>query len=173
MFPHADAQSLTEYYGQPWKITSNGVEWDPLFEKEHIIRIAVPYDMWMGNAKITKIAVNKKLAVSLASILVRIAKELSPVERKEFGLDQYGGCFNQRAIRGHESRLTVNTVSLHAYGAAIDLAPQLNPLGHYYDPAKKMMPHQVIEMFKAEGWSWGGDFKSRPDAMHFEGVKYA
>ena len=167
-WPKPDAQSLCDFYGQPWKITSAGVVFDPLFERAHIQRIAAPYPLYMGEAKIVQIAVNKRCADSLFRILTKIGKNLSMQERKDWGLDLYGGCFNQRAIRGTKGPMTVNKVSLHAYGAAIDLAAPLNPLGAFYDPAKRMMPHQVIEIFKAEGWAWGGDFKTRPDCMHFQ-----
>lgn len=170
-FPHRDAISLSNYYGQPWKVIDDGIILDPLFEAAHIIRIKAPYDMWMGESKITKIAVNKKCAESLGIVLEKIGKELNARERKEFGLDQYGGCFNFRPMRGVNGRLTVNKLSLHAYGAAIDLSPALNPLGRFYQPEKKMMPWQVVEIFKKEGWFWGGDFKERPDCMHFEGTK--
>lgn len=168
MFPKQDAKSLCEFYGQPWKIVNDKLVWDTNFEKSHIMRIPAPFDMWMGNDKITKIAVNKKCAVSLAAVLDKIARNTSAEERKLFQIDQYGGCFNQRPIRGYEGRMTVNSVSVHAYGAAIDLAPALNPLGAYYDPAKRMMPHEIIEIFRSEGWAWGGDFKTRPDTQHFQ-----
>lgn len=171
MWPKPDPKELCDFYGQTWRISSHGVEFDPLFERAHIIRIPTPYDMWMGDAKITKIAVNKKCAESLSRILVKISKETNAIERKEFGLDQYGGGFNQRPMRRTNGRLTVNKISLHAYGAAIDLARALNPLGAFYAPEKKMMPWQIIEIFKNEGWKWGGDFKTCPDCMHFEATK--
>ena len=167
-FPLPDAQSMSSFYGQPWKITSAGVELDPLFEKAHIIRIKAPYDMWMGNAKITKIAVNKKCAEAMGLALEEIAKNTNAIERKEFQIDQYGGGFNFRPIRGVNGRMTINKLSTHAYGAAIDLAPALNPLGAFYNPAKRMMPHEVIEIFRKHGATWGGDFKTRPDCMHFQ-----
>lgn len=166
-FPQRDAQSLCAFYGQPWKITSKGIELDPLFEKAHIMRIKAPYDMWLGNDKITKIAVNKKCAEAMGLALEEIAKNTNAVERKEFQLDKYGGCFHFRPMRGKELK-TVNSLSLHAYGVAIDLAPVLNPLGAFYQPNKLMMPHEVIEIFRKHGATWGGDFKPRPDCMHFE-----
>lgn len=171
IFPNQDAESMTKFYGQPWKIVSDGVILDPQFEPVHITRIDAPYDMWMGESKITKIAVNKKCAQSLSIILDKIRRYTSAVERKEFQLDRYGGGFHFRPIRGVSGKLTVNKLSTHGYGAAIDLAPALNPLGAFYDPAKKMMPHEVIEIFKKEGWFWGGDFKTRPDCMHFQATK--
>jgi len=170
-FPKQDAQSLCLYYGQPWKIIDDGVILDPLFEVAHIMRINAPYDMWMGDIKISKIAINKKCADSLSIILEKIKRDTSALERKEFQLDQYGGAFNFRPIRGVSGKLTVNKLSTHAYGAAIDLAPALNSLGAFYNPAKKMMPHEIISIFKSEGWAWGGDFKTRPDCMHFSATQ--
>ena len=171
IFPNQDAESMTKFYGQPWKIISSGVVYDSSFEAAHITRIAAPYDMWMGDVKITRIAVNKKCAKSLEIILGKIAKEFNAKERALFQLDRYGGGFIFRPIRGVDGKTTVNKLSTHAYGAAIDLAPALNPLGAFYNPAKKMMPHEVIEIFKKEGWFWGGDFKSRPDCMHFQATQ--
>lgn len=168
MWPKQDAQSLSEFYGQPWKIDSSGVVLDPTFEKSHIIRIKAPYDMWMGDIKITKIAVNKKCAESLGIILENIGRKITAADRKHYQLDQYGGCFNFRPMRRVGGRLTINKLSVHAYGAAIDLAPALNPLGKYYEPNKRMMPPEVIGMFRNEGAVWGGDFKTCPDCMHFQ-----
>lgn len=167
-WPKPDAQSLSNFYGQPWQINADSVTLDPDFEPANIMRIPAPYDMWMGDIKITKIAVNKKCADSLLRILSKIGASFNAAERKQFGLDQYGGCFNFRVIRGVNGRMTVNKLSVHSYGAAIDLAPALNPLGAFYQPNKLMMPHEVIEIFKAEGWFWGGDFKTRPDCQHFQ-----
>ena len=167
-FPKPDAESMTKFYGQPWKITSDSVILDPTYEAEYIARVQVPFDMWMGDIKITRMAVNKKCADSLRIILDKILKSTNAKERAEFQLDRYGGGFNFRPIRGVNGRLTINKLSTHAYGAAIDLAPALNPLGAFYDPSKKMMPHEIISIFKGEGWAWGGDFKSRPDCMHFQ-----
>lgn len=171
MFPMPDAKSLAEYYGQPWKVTSDSIVLDPLFEKVHIMRIRTPYKMKYAGKEISQIAVNKKCAESLGIVLEKIGKTLNASEREFFQLDQFGGSFNFRPIRGVNGALTANKLSLHAYGAAIDLAPQLNPLGVKYDPAKKMIPHEVIEIFKKEGWGWGGDFKARPDCMHFQATR--
>lgn len=169
MWPKSDAQSMSNFYGTPWKVTDSGIVVNPTFEAIHITRIKAPYDMWIGDIKISRISVNKRCADSLLRVLTRISKEISPIERKEFHLDRYGGGFNFRPIRGAESgRLAANKLSTHAYGAAIDLAPDLNPIGAFYTPGKRMMPHEVIEMFKKEGWAWGGDFKTRPDCMHFQ-----
>jgi hypothetical protein len=33
------------------------------------------------------------------------------------------------------------------------------------------MPADVVALFKAEGWRWGGDYHGRKDWMHFEAVR--
>jgi hypothetical protein len=30
------------------------------------------------------------------------------------------------------------------------------------------IPEWVVKAFKDEGWTWGGDFKSRKDLQHFQ-----
>jgi hypothetical protein len=74
------------------------------------------------------------------------------------GLDVLGGTFNFRAIRGASS------LSLHSYGAAIDLDPSNNALGD----VKGAMPAFSVAIFKKHGATWGGDFKGRKDPMHFQ-----
>jgi len=64
--------------------------------------------------------------------------------------------------------------SLHAFGLAIDINPKRNPHCPFYPVCKKEnvlitdLPPQVIEIFKRNGFRWGGDYKSSKDAMHFE-----
>lgn len=69
----------------------------------------------------------------------------------------FDGIYNFRKIRGSTSSL-----SLHAFGAAIDLDAATNALGTRGD-----MDPRVIEVFEHFGFFWGGRF-SRPDPMHFQ-----
>ena len=77
-----------------------------------------------------------------------------------------GGAFNFRLKRGG------NSLSIHSWGAAIDLDPERNALGRRYRAGAGMMPMAVVEIFAAEGWVWGGPW-SRPDAMHFQAAVIA
>lgn len=59
------------------------------------------------------------------------------------------------------------TWSNHSWPTAIDINPSKNPYG------KKLItdiPSRVVEIFKKNGFKWGGDYKSVKDAMHFEYV---
>ena len=73
----------------------------------------------------------------------------------------WGGIYHFRPIRG-----TRRALSLHAFGAAIDLNAETNKPGTEGD-----MSPQVIEVFRHFGFVWGGDFGSRPDPMHFQYAK--
>lgn len=70
----------------------------------------------------------------------------------------YDGCYNPRRIQGSSSP------SLHSWAIAIDLNYEGNELG---DPTPSM-DQQVVDIFKAAGFFWGGDFQHRKDGMHFE-----
>lgn len=75
------------------------------------------------------------------------------------------------------------TLSAHAYGLAIDLDPFMNPYrkgdlvlpelaSAYLDRSwqRPGMIHRgdvVTRAFAAVGWSWGGDFRTVSDLMHF------
>ncbi len=83
--------------------------------------------------------------------------------------------FNCRRVEGSTSW------SLHAYGRAIDINPIQNPYvrGSYVDPPagrpyatrtpyrKGMVNRTVIDAFAAQGWGWGGNFRTAKDYQHF------
>jgi hypothetical protein len=69
----------------------------------------------------------------------------------------YAGCFTPRRIPGSGS------LSLHAYGLAIDLNASENPQG-----AEPRMDRRVVAAFEREGFTWGGRWPTAPDGMHFE-----
>lgn len=74
-------------------------------------------------------------------------------------LDRFSGSFNFRLIRGSTEHL-----SGHAFGAAVDWNASENPLGSH----KTTLPSWWVRLWKDAGWTWGGDFKSRPDPMHVQ-----
>jgi hypothetical protein len=55
--------------------------------------------------------------------------------------------------------------SQHAFGNAIDINPSRNPMTNKLITD---MPPNVRDMAAKYGLSWGGDWKSTKDAMHFE-----
>lgn len=87
--------------------------------------------------------------------------------------------FNYRKIEGQDK------ISLHSYGFAIDLNPQLNPViidGKVTQPVNGSYNtevvgtlyegHPIVEFMKARGWEWGGDWQSKKDYQHFQKKVY-
>jgi hypothetical protein len=144
----ADAAS---FYGH----SDGSSEW----EEKNLVLLPTPYPMYMDGMLVRNIRCHKKVAESLKRILLKI-RELYPTNEQLHanGLDQYDGCYNYRSVRG------ATHLSMHAYGAAIDLDAADNPLGATHGK----MPRDVVTLFKAEGWRWGGDYSGRKDWMHFE-----
>ena len=84
--------------------------------------------------------------------------------------------FNYRKVTGGKS------LSMHAYGSAIDINPAQNPYikgsvvlppGAVYEPCKpgtftRYCP--VVKTLIRLGWTWGGNWKSLKDYQHFEKV---
>lgn len=164
-WPKPDAASMNAFYGNP-DADHNGVV-DPAWERANLVSIVPPYRMvlaWAPAQPLKSIRIHRKCAESLARILTAIAAHYGSQEAIEKArLHLYGGAFNFRLKRGG------STLSNHSWGSAIDLDPENNGFGRKWRPRSGMMPEAVIDIFKAEGWGWGGPW-STPDAMHFEAV---
>lgn len=140
-----------------------------VWERENLVTIPSPYPLTLSfdpSKVVRKLTCHKKVAPSLTRVLEGILAHFGDqagIERARMHL--YGGCYNFRPVSG-SSRL-----STHAWGAGIDLDPDRNPMGKAHDPSAGMMPLEVVALFDAEGWRWGGRFRSRPDCMHFQATK--
>jgi hypothetical protein len=86
------------------------------------------------------------------------------------------GSYNCRPVAG------TRTWSQHAYGYAIDVNPLQNPMfrGSYISPRSgrfysnrqqykigMMHPEGAVRAFTANGFHWGGGWRSLKDYMHF------
>lgn len=118
---------------------------DPAWQAQNLVQIPV-----YGRA--SPVTVNKMAADSFSGFLGDLAQRgyLTP--------DVQG--FNARAKTGGGG------LSAHAYGNAIDINPGANP----YEAAKLItnLPSDVSELAAKWGLTWGGDWNSPKDPMHFE-----
>lgn len=76
----------------------------------------------------------------------------------------WDGSYAPRFIRG-----STRTLSAHAWGSAFDINARWNALGAV--PAllgKRGCVRELVAHANAQGWYWGGHYKSRADGMHFE-----
>lgn len=133
-----------------------------LWENENIIKIVPPWRMvlaWSPKDRLSTIRIHRKCAHSLSTVLNDIfdAYERKQEKIETVGLHLYGGAYNFRMMRG-STRL-----SMHSYGCAIDIDPEHNQFGD----AHGRMPQDVVALFRAQGWTWGGTW-SKPDAQHFQ-----
>lgn len=81
---------------------------------------------------------------------------LDELQGMGYRIDSIGG-YNDRNIAGTGKR------SQHAFGNAIDINPGRNPVNGSTD-----LPPNVSDIAAKYGLSWGGDWKSKKDYMHFE-----
>ena len=103
-----------------------------------------------------------RCAESVGPLLAAFAAEfhelIEPIDEGTF--DDWAYAF--RMVRGSTDRL-----SCHSSGTAIDLNATRHALGKVGTfPAEKVP--MIRALAKKYGLKWGGDFKSRPDDMHFE-----
>jgi len=166
MWPLQDRESMNAFYGDP-DTNRDGIP-DRKWESENLVRFKTPYPMVLAwnDKPLQRITIHKKCYESLERILTRIGQEFTEEEIRRFQLNRFGGTYNFRMTRGG------TRLSIHSWGAAIDLAPTLNPLGRTHDAASFMMPEKAVKIFESEGWIWGGKWK-RPDGMHFQAARIA
>jgi len=145
-WPKSDQSSLTEFYGRAGD--------EKVLVKLDVSDLGIRYD----GKDVQSIRCHHKVAPSLRVVLERISK--TP---HNWVLKEYAGCFNNRPMRGG------SLPSLHARGAAIDLAPNTNGNREHW-PSRSNMPIEVMEEFAKEGWLPAGAFWSR-DAMHFQATR--
>lgn len=141
--PKPDESAMIAYYGQPGN-TGN-------FTSIRVTDLGVQYE----GADVKTIVCHSKAAASLLAALTEISKTPSA-----WVLKKYAGCYNNRPMRKSKRK------SKHAWGVAIDLAPEGNGMDDTW-PNESTMPFEVMEAFARAGWisagaEWGFD------AMHFE-----
>jgi hypothetical protein len=145
-WPATDQASLRAFYGDagdPMQLTSLPVQ-----------GLGIQYD----GKPVKSILCHHKVAASLKRVLEEIAAGPHSAILREFA-----GVYNNRPMRGG------SLPSLHARGAAIDLAPGTNANSTHW-PSRATMPLEIMEAFAREGWLAAGAFWSR-DAMHFQATR--
>ena len=107
-------------------------------------------------------SVKVRCAKAVAPLIVAFCKDfhelIEPIN--EGKLDDWGYAF--RNVRGSKDKL-----SNHSSGTAVDLNAIDHPLGKAGTFPSEKVP-MIRALAKKYGMIWGGDFRSRPDEMHFE-----
>ena len=145
---------LIKKYGNPATITL-------LWEQRNMVLWTVPKDLDKAIPALpTRIYIHrafKDIAHNWLRALVEfdVAKEITT----------YDGCWNVRTKRG------LTSLSIHAFGMAIDLNASHNPLGLTREQciARKLKPFSKEFLNVSRRFvDCGGDWPTRPDLMHFQ-----
>ncbi len=148
---------------------------------------------YQGEIRVGELVCNQSVSDDMLSVFRKLYEARYPIE-KILLIDDYGGdddwsssdnntsCFNYRNVAGTE------TLSLHAYGMAIDVNPVRNPYvvtdgegnvicapanGSRYIDRSGSFSHKIDEedlcykLFTEAGFTWGGSWVNGPDYMHF------
>lgn len=145
--------------GLPEIIQTFGDICDPDFEKKYIVMFNLPYTLYFNNKPVTRARCHRLLVDTFTRVFEEIKSSGIALQYA----DDYSGIYNPRPVRGMPKY-----PSTHSWGIAIDIEAHDNPLGS----SGKMHP-RVVEIFRANGFFWGGHFKHRRDPMHFQyALKY-
>lgn len=123
---------------------------------------ADPNEIGVKSYPVKGTKIKLRCAEKCAPLLVGFAEEfhalIEPID--EGTLDDWGFAF--RMVRG-----SLNNLSNHSSGTAIDLNASKHPLGKVGTFPNEKVP-MIRALAKKYGLRWGGDYKSRADEMHFE-----
>jgi hypothetical protein len=132
----------------------------------YLTTINLPYPMflnWATGTYVWKISCHKLIAEKLTNVFKEILEHYGIDKIKELQLDDFGGCFNYRAMRGGTQ------LSVHSWGLAIDLDPDRNLLKETSKTARFARPEYkaMIDIFYKNGFVSLGREKNY-DWMHFQ-----
>lgn len=114
--------------------------------------LVLPYPMriaWDKGTHITKFTINVKCHDSALRVFNKIKDRYSMDKITELGLDLFGGCYNNRPMRGG------TVLSMHAFACAIDFDPERNQLKWSRKQARLAKPdcNEFWEAWESEGWT--------------------
>lgn len=151
------------FYGNPRG--RNGVA-SGKWETENLAVVVPPYQMYYAGKPIKSFRVHRKCVAATLGALQAINEHCRGDKKllTESGANIFGGSYNFRLKRGS------NSLSMHAYGCAIDLDPARNSF-HDVTPNFDKYPF-IVKAFEDQGAVWGGRWKgTSADGMHFQFAK--
>ena len=158
--PHGRREA-EEFYGwTPLLYQSEAGTAAAAWERDKIISVPLPAAMRYAGQPVRSIRVHHKLAGVFHDVYAEIFRAAL-----WHCVESYAGAYEFRLIRGGAS------LSMHAFGAAVDHDPERNPLGsHPNDCYFGSTPEgaAVVRIFRKWGFTWGGTFKGRKDCQHFQ-----
>lgn len=156
MSPHG-LEAINAFYGDPAPYVRGDGSVSPLWEaRMTYVLFPAPLRLdWVPAG----IARGARVNQAIADLTERT---FATLEREGlWGLiPDFSGGYAWRPQRGQRGSST--KMSLHSWGAALDFDYSGNPLGKV-----GRMHLEVVNVFRAYGWTWGGTFQRRDDG-HFQ-----
>ena len=134
-----------------------------------LIRLQLPYTMrlaWDTGTQVNSFFCHGKVHDSLFRVLSKVRDHYGEDEIRRLRLDLYGGCYNERPIRGGTKW------SMHSWGIAVDFDPARNKLEWGRDKAAFASAEykKWWEFWEEEGWVSLGRQRNF-DWMHVQAAK--
>ena len=140
---------LKARFGEPAAALPYGDDWirlDPGFLRRNIRTARVPL---LGS-----VSCHRKMIPALRAAMAElVGRGLGRL----VDAGDYAGCYAPRRIRPG------GAMSLHAWGLAVDLNARANPHG-----GRSAQDRRLVRTMERHGFTWGGNFPTLPDPMHFE-----
>ncbi len=151
-------------------------------------RVRLTFRGFDGAAHTGQLVVHRRVARDVVEVFRRLYAADFPIEQmrivRKADLDAPPtGDGNNTAAYACRASVSTTSWSAHAYGLAIDVNPFMNPyqrddlvlpeLASSYTERSRRRPGMirdggvVTRSFARIGWSWGGEFRSVSDPMHF------
>jgi len=140
------------FYGNP---RGRGGKASPTWQAANLVKVSSPFALHFAGSAVRSFLIHAKCADSLKRVFaaIWIAAGESQAKIDQWGVSTFGGTYNFRLKRNS------NTLSMHAYGCAIDLAPDRFPMGR----AEPGFVPEVLKAFADEAW-----VNLTHDRMHFQ-----
>lgn len=137
---------------------------DAGWENANVSTIVPPWPIYMDDIPIRRLKINKIAAESLGRVIKAIWDRCDHSTEKVSAAhcDCFSGDWNIRPIKGG------SIPSMHTYALALDFDAGHNKLAAPENKTFFKPDSLIVQAFKSEGWVWGGDWKGRRDAMHFQ-----
>ncbi len=130
----------------------------------YLVTIDLPYTMYYDKQPVKRMRCHKKVSNAFMNVFKDILAHYGEQKINELEINDYGGCFNYRLMRGSTTRL-----SAHSWGTAIDLDANRNTLKENHTTARFARPEYkaMIDIFYKHGFVSLGREKDY-DWMHFQ-----
>lgn len=118
--------------------------------------IRLPFEIKFAGQPVQRMRVHTLALPYFAAVFQAIATAGLQAKVQEFN-----GCYAWRTKRTDRLK-----ASVHLWAIAVDFNASTNGLGS--DPGTWTQDAAVVQIFKDNGFTWGGDFDGTKDPMHFQ-----